>query len=64
MNDIQIAQAAKLKPITEIAKKYNIPEDAFDDLWPKHRQSEPRQITGSSTKRLDIGQRDHADYSG
>ncbi len=30
MNDIQIAQAAKLKPITEIAEKAGIPEDALN----------------------------------
>jgi len=35
MNDIQIAQAAKLKPITEIAAAFGVPEDALS-TYGKH----------------------------
>lgn len=44
MNDIQIAQAAKLKPITEIAKKYNIPEDALMTFGPSIAKVNPVKL--------------------
>lgn len=44
MNDIQIAQAATLKPITEIAREYNIPEEALMTYGPHIAKVNPVKL--------------------
>ena len=44
MNDIQIAQAATLKPITEIAEGYGIPQDALMTFGPHIAKVNPVKL--------------------
>ena len=50
MNDIQIAQAATLKPIAEIAREYQIPDEALMSFGPHIAKVNPVKLRGLPQK--------------
>lgn len=52
LTDLEIASNAKMKPITEIAKKANIPDEALEQYGHYKAKINPAKISGSSTGKV------------